>query len=79
MIRAVFVIVFCLASFPALAQTQPQQQSPSSVALQITSIIGQWAQAIEALQKQNADLQRDLAAVTKERDELKAKQESGQK
>ena len=49
---------------------------PSQVALQISGIIGQWAQALEALQKQNADLQRDLATVTKERDELKAKQES---
>jgi hypothetical protein len=53
---------------------QQPQQSPSAVALQITGIIGQWAQAIEALQKQNTDLQKELAAVTKERDELKAKE-----
>jgi hypothetical protein len=53
---------------------QQPQQSPSAVALQITGIIGQWAQAIEALQKQNTDLQKELAAVTKERDDLKAKE-----
>lgn len=72
-----FVIWFSawLLMAQATAQPQqPQQQTPSQIALQINGVIGGWAQALEALQKQNADLQQQLAAVTKERDELKAKQ-----
>ena len=70
-----FVITLAVVATAASAQQpQPPQQSPSSLALQITGIIAQWAQAIEALQKQNADLQTQLSAVTKERDDLKAAQ-----
>jgi hypothetical protein len=59
----------------AQAPQQPTQQTPTQIALQLNGIIGSWAQAIEALQAQNASLQQQLAAVTKERDELKAKHE----
>lgn len=64
-------LVLLLIAMPASAQPQQQQQTPSQLALQLQQIIGNWAQAIEALQKQNADLQQQLTAVTKERDELK--------
>lgn len=74
--RLAAIIVLSLISSPALAQ-QPQQQSPAEVALQINSIITQFAQGLTALQQQNAKLQADLAAMTKERDDLKTKQESG--
>lgn len=48
---------------PAVAQ-QPQQQSPSAVAIQINTVIGQWAQALEALQKDNAELQKRITDLT---------------
>lgn len=62
--------------FAVPVSAQQVQQTPSQVALQLSGIIGQWAQALEALQKQNADLHAQIAIVTKERDELKAKLES---
>lgn len=65
------LVLGLLISVPAWAQ-QPVQQTPSQVALQITGILGQWAQALEALQKENADLR-------KERDELKAKEKENAK
>lgn len=52
---------------PALAQQQQQQQqTPSQIALQVQQVIANWAQALEGQQKQ-------IEALTKERDELKAK------
>jgi CHASE1-domain containing sensor protein len=72
--RLIFVL---LLSLTAAAFAQQPQQTPSQIALQIDNIINGWAQAIEALQKQNADLQAQLTAVTKERDDLKAKLEPG--
>lgn len=48
------LLVFLLLPTAAFAQ---QQQTPSQVALQINNIVGQWAQTIEALQQQNAQLQ----------------------
>jgi hypothetical protein len=87
-ILAAIAILLAAGIAAAFAQQpQPAQATPSQIAasvhtstngwvqgiLQLDSIIGQWGPAIESLQKQNADLQRDLAAVTKERDELKAK------
>lgn len=68
-----FSLILTLGS-PVFAQ-QPPQQTPTQLALQINGIIGQMAQGLEALQNQNAELQKQLAAVTKERDELKAKTE----
>ena len=61
-----------IISAPALAQTPQPQQTPSKIPIQMTSIIGTWAQTIEMLQRQNAELQVQLDAVTKERDALKA-------
>lgn len=77
--KVLLTIVANAMVFSSFALAQPQQQTPSQVAIQITSIIGQWAQAIEALQKQNTDLQHQLDTVTKERDELKSKQEPAKK
>jgi 2,4-dienoyl-CoA reductase-like NADH-dependent reductase (Old Yellow Enzyme family) len=71
-----FACALLVIATPVIAQ-QPTQQTPSQIALQIDNIINGWAQAIEALQKQNADLQAQLTAVTKERDDLKAKLEPG--
>lgn len=48
------LIILALLTAPAYAQ---QQLPPSSVALQINSIVGQWAQELEALRQQNAQLQ----------------------
>jgi septal ring factor EnvC (AmiA/AmiB activator) len=70
--RFAIVLASCLSTSPAFAQQSPQQ-SPTQLALQINGIIGQMAQGLEALQQQNAELQKQLAAVTKERDELKAR------
>jgi hypothetical protein len=68
-----WLVILCLLfTTPVLAQ-QPQQQTPSQIAIQLSNIIGQWAQAIETLQTKNAELQKQLDAVTKERDELQAK------
>ena len=58
---------------------QPAPQTPSQVALQMQQIISGWAQGIEALQKQNAELQAQLATLTKDRDEWKAKAEAAAK
>lgn len=74
MARLIIVLLLSLAAAPAIAQNATQS-TPSEMALQVNAIIGAWAQQITFLQKQNADLQRDLAVITKERDELKAKQE----
>ena len=76
-ILAATVIGIILVVSVAFAQ-QPQQQSPSQLALQITGVIGQWAQMLEVQQRQIAELQGQLAAVTKERDELKAKLPPGE-
>lgn len=72
--RLALLLFALLSTVPALAQ-QPGQ-TPSQAALQITVVLGQWAQALEILQKQNADMHIQLDAVTKERDELKAKLEA---
>ena len=53
----------------ALAQ---QPQSPSQVARQMVNVINSWADALEAMQQQ-------IATLTKERDELKAKLEAKEK
>lgn len=52
------MIFLALLSGPAAAQ-----QSPSALALQINGVIGQWAQAIESLQVQNAKLEKQLADI----------------
>lgn len=56
MMRA-FAILLCLVSFPALAQQQP---TPSQTAIQIDNVVNQWAQQIEAQQKQIMELQKQL-------------------
>jgi len=53
----IFAILLCLVSFSALAQQQP---TPSQTAIQIDNVVNQWAQQIEAQQKQIADLQKQL-------------------
>lgn len=63
--RALIIGVLCL--MPVCANAQ-QQASPSQTAIQIDNVINQWAQTLEALQKQNADLQKEVA-------DLKAKYE----
>jgi cell division protein FtsL len=56
MMRLMAFVFFLMAS-PALAQQQP---TPAQTALQIDNVINQWAQTIEAQQKQIADLQKQL-------------------
>jgi cell division protein FtsL len=60
-----YIAAFAALAVPALAQ-QPQV-SPSQVALQIDNVINQWAQTIEAQQREIVMLQKELA-------DLKAKQ-----
>ena len=37
-----------------------QQPTPSQTAIQIDNVINQWAQTIEALQRENAELKKQL-------------------
>jgi ABC-type transporter MlaC component len=62
-----------LVTTPALAQAPQAQLSPAQVALQINNVVAQWAQQLEADKHTIKDLQEQLAAVMRERDELKAK------
>ena len=55
MIR-VFGFLLCLISWSASAQ----QNTPSQTAIQIDNIINQWAQTIEALQRENAELRKQI-------------------
>jgi hypothetical protein len=55
MIR-LFAVVLCLMAVPAFAQ----QPTPSQTAIQIDNVINQWAQTIEALQRENADLKKQI-------------------
>jgi hypothetical protein len=48
--------VLCLMAVPAHAQ----QPTPSQTAIQIDNVINQWAQTIEALQRENADLKKQI-------------------
>ena len=59
--RKILIALVTSLATVGTASAQQAPQSPSSVAIQITTVIGQWAQAIETLQKQNADLQKELA------------------
>lgn len=55
--KTIFIIGLLIAT-PAIAQQQ--QQSPSEVALQINTIIGQWAQALIQQAKTIDELQKQL-------------------
>jgi hypothetical protein len=46
------------------AHAQQQTITPSQMALQVDGIINQWAQQLEALQQQNAALQRQVSDLT---------------
>lgn len=67
---ALCALLMVIASF-AHAQ-QPQQQTPSQLARQMVNVINNWADALEQAQRQ-------LEALTRERDELKAKLEAKEK
>jgi hypothetical protein len=56
-------------------QAPPQQQMPSQLALQLTSIIGQWAQTLEAQQHQMVELQSQLIKSQARVKELEEKYE----
>lgn len=49
-----------LLALTVAASAQQPQQTPAQVALTINGVIGQWAQALEAQQKQIADLQKQI-------------------
>ena len=57
------LVVLLTALIPAIASAQTQQPTPTQTALQIDNVINQWAQTLEALQKQNADLQREIEGL----------------
>jgi cell division protein FtsB len=61
-----------LAILLALTVAVTAQQLPSQVAIQIDSVINQWAQALEAQQKQIEELKKENA-------DLKAKLEAEKK
>jgi hypothetical protein len=46
--------------FASVEAAIAQQPTPSQTAIQIDNVINQWAQTIEAQQKQIADLQKQL-------------------
>jgi cell division protein FtsB len=56
MMRAI-AFVLCFMVVPAWAQ---QSQTPSQTAIQIDNVINQWAQQLEALQRENADLKKQI-------------------
>ena len=63
------LVILLLLTTVAFAQ---QPQSPSQVARQVVNVINAWADALEQMQQQ-------IAVLTKERDELKAKLEAKEK
>src|SRR5262249_28233192 len=85
MMKQTPLLAILLAANPALAQAPPpvaptpplpvQQQAPTpaEIVLQINRVLSDWVQALSALQKQVPELQQQLQAVTRERDDLKAK------
>jgi predicted RNase H-like nuclease (RuvC/YqgF family) len=54
--KSLFIVLSLLVAGPARAQ----QPTPAQTALQIDNVINQWAQTIEALQRENADLKRQI-------------------
>lgn len=64
------LLAVALLSSPAFAQ-QPQQLTPSQLAIQLNTVIGQWAQTIEAQQKQISDLQQERAKLSTEIEKLR--------
>lgn len=64
------LVVLLLSATAASAQ---QQQTPSDLALQINGVIGEWARQLQTQQQRINELQGQLATMTKERDDLKAK------
>jgi hypothetical protein len=67
-----YLLPLCLLATPCVAQQQ-QIVSPSATALQINSIIGQWAQTLEQQGKVIADLQAQLTAANAKIKELESK------
>lgn len=65
--RLIIIVIIALTSADALSQPAPPQV-PSQIALQLNQVIISWAQALESQQKQ-------IEALTKERDGLKAQLE----
>lgn len=64
-------LVFAVALIPSVALAQqPQQQSISEFTLETSTRVNQLGQAAENLQKQNAQLQTQLAAANKRIEEL---------
>lgn len=64
MIRKILIVIVFVAGellllglYDAYAQQQP---TPSQTAIQIDNVINQWAQTIEALQRENADLKKQI-------------------
>jgi hypothetical protein len=56
MIR-LFGIIALAAAWPAFAQQQP---TTAQTAIQIDNVVNQWAQQLEALQRENADLKKQI-------------------
>lgn len=59
MTRLAFLLA--LLATPALAQ----QPTPSQVAIQLVTVINNWAQVIEALQAENAKLKAEIEELKK--------------
>lgn len=74
--RLPLILAAIIVSAPAFAQTAtPSQQDQVLNADQagVTNMLAKWRNAIDALSAQNQQMSVQLAAVTKERDDLKAK------
>lgn len=68
MIRSFIFSALVLAASPAFAQTT----SPSQTALQLDSVINQWAQALELQQQTIKTAQETINELQREVDSLKA-------
>jgi hypothetical protein len=55
----IWILVNMLA-FALMFPARAQQPTPAQTALQIDNVINQWAQTIEALQRENADLKKQI-------------------
>jgi hypothetical protein len=70
MMRVIVCTLCLVTALPAHAQQQP---TPSQTAIQIDNVINQWAQMIETLQRENADLKKQVEDAKAAKPEEKKK------
>lgn len=68
--KAIVMITLLFNISGANAQQAPQQQSPAEIAIQLTNVIGAWAQTLTQQGKVIEDLHRQLATANSRIKEL---------